>query len=502
MPSIFAARRHRYGAPRPRLSAIAPADRPGGGRFRAPRPGAQFAPLNGQTVTVIGAGFAGLTAACFLRESGFQVTVLEARPDVGGRVCSRTDICAGRIIEAGAELIGANHPMWLALATGLGLGLSVLTSEDEFTDAALAMPLWLNGQLLSPAQADDVYDDMNTVLGLISKDAATIDDPYQPWLSPNAEAWDKISVAQRLADFGVEPSSLLWAALAAELGNNQAVAIENQSYLGLAAVVRGGQIGDDTTAFWTQSEVFRCAEGNQALAHALRDLLVDVSPGSVLTGTPVTAISVTADQVTVTAGGTAYASDYAVLAIPQPAWAAISFTPEIPASYQIATGPAIKYLSPVDRRFWLPEGLAPYALSDWIGMTWEGTDNQLVVPGQGLELSVFAGGPWAAAARQAPDTQLYFTEGLTAMYPDYAGYAVRPATFADWPSDPWTGCGYSCAAPGQVTTAAPLLAGLFGQRLAFAGEHTVMAMFGYMEGALESGLIAGERVMAAAAGNL
>jgi monoamine oxidase len=495
---MFATRRHRYGAPRRPPAAARPAGLPGGGRFRAPLPAAQFKALTGQRVTVIGAGFAGLTAACFLREAGFGVTVLEARSDVGGRVSSRTDICPGRIIEAGAELIGANHPMWLSFANRLGLGLSVLTSEDEFTAASLAMPLHLNGALLSPAEADDVYTQMDQVLTQISKDAATIDDPYRPWLSPNAQAWDAISVAQRLPDFGVEAGSLLWSAIAAELGNNQVVPIEEQSYLGLTAVVRGGQLAGDINAFWTQSEVFRCAEGNQQLAYALRELLEVVSPGSVLTGVPVTAVTIAPDQVTVTASGTDYTSDYAVLAIPQPAWAAISFSPAIPPGYQIATGPAVKYLSPLDNRFWLPEGLAPCSLSDGLGMTWEGTDNQMLIPGQGLELSVFAGGPWAAQARQAADKAQYFTDSLTPMYPDYAAYATPAGTFIDWPSEQWTGCGYSCAAPGQVTTAAPLLAELYQQRLAFAGEHTVMAMFGYMEGALESGYIAAIRILAAA----
>jgi monoamine oxidase len=498
MPSIFATRRHRYGAARPRLSAVSPAGLPGGGRFRAPLPADRFASLNGQRVTVIGAGFAGLTAACFLRESGFDVTVLEARSDVGGRVSSRTDICPGRIIEAGAELIGANHPMWLAFANSFGLGLSVLTSEDEFTAASLDMPLVLNDQLLSSAEADGIYYQMNDVFNLISKDAATIDDPYQPWLSPNAAAWDAISVAQRLAQLGVDSGSQLWAAVAAELGNNQAVSIDDQSYLGLASVVAGGALAGDYTAFWTQSEIFRCAQGNQQLAYALRNLLEGMSPGSVLTSTPVTQVTIASDQVTVTADGAGYTSDFVVLAIPQPAWGTISFSPAIPATYLIATGPAIKYLSPLTSRFWMREGLAPYALSDGIGMTWEGTDNQLEIPGQGLELSVFAGGPWAAQARQAPDPQAYFTEGLTLMYPDYAGYAALPGTFIDWPADPLTGCGYSCAAPGQVTTAAPLLAQMYEQRLAFAGEHTNPAMFGYMEGALESGYIAAERILIAA----
>lgn len=499
MPSIFATRRHRYGARRAPLSARQPAALPGGIQLRALRSAGQFAALNGLSVTVIGAGFAGLTAACVLREAGFAVTVLEARPDVGGRVSSRTDISPGRVIEAGAELIGANHPLWLLFATSFGLGLSVLTSEDEFTAAGLEQPLLLNGDLLSPAQADQVNDELNEVLGLISQDAATIEDPYQPWLSPGARAWDAISVAQRLQDdFKVTPGSLLWAAAAAELGNNQAMPISQQSYLGLAAVVRGGQLDGDINAFWTQSEVFRCAEGNQRLAYTLRDLLETSSPGSVLTNTPVTSVSIGAGQVIVTADRSQHASDYAVLAIPQPAWPTISFSPAIPPAYQIAAGPAVKYLSPVAGRFWLGEGLAPYSLSDRLGMSWEGTDNQMIVSGQGLELSVFAGGPWAALARQAPDPVRYFTEGLAAMYPGYPGHVTTRGTFIDWPSQAWTGCGYSCAAPGQVTTAAPLLAQLYQGRLAFAGEHTVMAMFGYMEGALQSGYLAALRILAAA----
>ncbi len=292
--------------------------------------------------------------------------MLEARSDVGGRVSSRTDICPGRVIEAGAELIGANHPMWLAFATSFGLGLSVLTSEDEFTAASLEMPLYLNGQLLPPAEADQVYDQMNKLLHQISKEAATIEDPYQPWLSPNAVAWDAISVTQRLQEFGVDPSSPLWAATAAELGNNQAVSIDDQSYLGLLSVVRGGQLPGDIGAFWTQLEIFRCAQGNQALAHALQNLLLSVSPGSVLTSSPVTQVTIADDQVTVTANGTGYTSDYVVLAIPQPAWGTVSFSPAIPSTYQIATGPAIKYLSPVNDRFWLADSLAPYALSDQV----------------------------------------------------------------------------------------------------------------------------------------
>lgn len=500
MPSIFPYLRYRYGPPVPPLSMVRSSELPEHKRFTALLPAKQPARTLGKSVTVVGGGFAGLTAAVLLRTDGFEVTVLEARPDVGGRVWSRTDICKGRVIEAGAELIGANHRMWLSFANTFSLGLSVLTSDDQFAGANLGIPLKLKGQVLSEAEAEKLYKEMDVVLHLISKDAATIIDPYKPWRSPDAPTWDKTSVAVRLQQLGVDPTGLLYALLSANLSNDQVLAIDQQSYLGLLALVRGGQMGDDDMAYWTQTEVYRCAKGNQSLAFALRDLLKTLG-GTVLTSTTVTAIDVGNATVKITAGGRTYDSDYAVLAIPQPTWGSITISPvapPIPGSDHIATGPAVKYLSPVKGRFWLESRLAPTSVSDDLGMTWEGTDNQMVVGDQGFDLSVFAGGPCAEAARKAVDKRTYFTTGLSSMYSNYAGHIAADGFFIDWPSESTIRCGYSCPKVGQVTTAAPLLDQLYQGRLAFAGEHTVAAFFGYMEGALQSGAFAADRIKTAA----
>ncbi len=44
--------------------------------------------MSGTKVAIAGAGLAGLAAGCALSEAGFQVTVFEKRPFVGGRASS------------------------------------------------------------------------------------------------------------------------------------------------------------------------------------------------------------------------------------------------------------------------------------------------------------------------------------------------------------------------------------------------------------------------------
>jgi monoamine oxidase len=56
---------------------------------------------------------------------------------------------------------------------------------------------------------------------------------------------------------------------------------------------------------------------------------------------------------------------------------------------------------------------------------------------------------------------------------------------------------YSFPAPGQVTTAGPLMAQAHAAgRLHLAGEHTCYKFVGYMEGALDSGIRIAKRLAA------
>src|SRR5687767_9866468 len=94
-------------------------------------------------VVVIGAGFSGLAAAHELSRAGYEVTVVEARNRVGGRVLSFSDLVPGKNVEGGGELIGSNHPAWVGYAKQFKLSFTDVSEED------LEFPIMLNGKRLS-----------------------------------------------------------------------------------------------------------------------------------------------------------------------------------------------------------------------------------------------------------------------------------------------------------------------------------------------------------------
>lgn len=75
------------------------------------------------SVLIIGAGFSGLAAAHYLKKKKFNVTVLEARNRIGGRVFSYDIPSENLVVELGAEWVGASHERIISLCKEFGLEL-------------------------------------------------------------------------------------------------------------------------------------------------------------------------------------------------------------------------------------------------------------------------------------------------------------------------------------------------------------------------------------------
>ena len=106
------------------------------------------------SVIVVGAGLAGLCAAYELMGLGFEVTVFEARDRVGGRVHSLHRFINGKTMEAGGELIGANHPLWLIYRQHFGLRF---TAVKDYENA----PIRIGGRTLSFEKSKKLTDEMD-----------------------------------------------------------------------------------------------------------------------------------------------------------------------------------------------------------------------------------------------------------------------------------------------------------------------------------------------------
>ncbi|MDQ3440015.1 MAG: hydroxysqualene dehydroxylase HpnE, partial [Planctomycetota bacterium] len=61
--------------------------------------------MSASDVVVVGAGFAGLSAACALAEAGVRVLVLDARPQLGGRATAFRDRETGELVDNGQHVM-------------------------------------------------------------------------------------------------------------------------------------------------------------------------------------------------------------------------------------------------------------------------------------------------------------------------------------------------------------------------------------------------------------
>ncbi|NJL56276.1 protoporphyrinogen oxidase [bacterium] len=94
--------------------------------------------LQGETharhVVVVGGGITGLSAAWYLRQAGFTVTVLESSSRWGGKIHTEVvDIDEGRtfVVEAGPDSFIAQKPWATQLARDLGLADDLLGTNDH-----------------------------------------------------------------------------------------------------------------------------------------------------------------------------------------------------------------------------------------------------------------------------------------------------------------------------------------------------------------------------------
>ncbi|MBC1224815.1 FAD-dependent oxidoreductase, partial [Nostoc sp. UCD120] len=168
-------------------------------------------------------------------------------------------------------------------------------------------------------------------------------------------------------------------------------------------------------------------------------------------------------------------------------------------------GNAIKYFIPLSERFWIKEGLAPSGTHENLGMVWESTDNQSSQDSNKdyYVSTIFMGcknvNELVNNFHDKSELDKHITVCMTELYPPFSDIvhkkegSDKKAQLVNWKEI--AGGGYSCPATNNVTTLLKNLNTKYDEKgIFFAGEHTCTAFFGYMEGALQSGLIAAQKI--------
>jgi monoamine oxidase len=430
-------------------------------------------------VVIAGAGLAGLAAARYLERAGADVTIVEARDRVGGRVHTLRGFAEGQTVEAGADLIEAGQTDVLGLAAGLGLEtVRILRKGWGFYGSTT------RGRR-SVRRAPDTFE---RAAERLAPEIAAFKASGKRWDSGVGQWLAKRSVADWLKATGVD------AGLAAGVCGLRGFFLADPADLSLLQLV--DQFASDEIP--GAAKMFRLRDGNDALPQALAASL----RGRLLLNSTVTRIRRRgpALQVAVDDGRThQLTADYVVIAMPATLVRRVLFRPALPdqqwrAITRLRYGPATRVVLQFDRRFWKRLGRpTAYGTDQPTGAVWDGNEQQ---GGRAGILSLLAGGNAAREVRRIVRDESWTGLVRRLSWLGRPARLLHAATVA-WDRDPWVRGGYAVFDAGFDPTLRPWLARPAG-RIVFAGEHTSDRWQGYMNGAVETGKRAAIEVAVAA----
>jgi len=440
------------------------------------------ADLGGASVLIVGAGLAGLAAAHDLVAMRADVTVIDARDRIGGRVWTTHEPFAGsQHAEAGGDMIDEGHHALRRLAGRLGLTLTrILRGGFGYVRA--------NGRgrpRIAPRGAARGWGHLAGALSSLGERYRLVE---RRWDSPIATDFGRRSVASWLEEVQADHDLRITAT------SLRGFFLADPDELSLLALV--DQFAADEGA--ELPRMYRISGGNDKLVAALAKPLGE----RLKLKTELLAVSHRGGGVRASVrGGRQLAqmrADYLLLAAPATLVRRIPITPALPpqqheAIANLKYGRATKTLVQFTERFWRV-GRRPLAFGSPLpfGAVWDGNEEQRARPGI---LSMLAGGSASDATRARTASE--GVEGLV-RWLDWLG-ADRAKVVAwrqvGWDADPWSRGGYAFFDPAFDPGLRAWLARPFGP-IFFAGEHTSQQWQGYMNGAVESGQRAAAEIAA------
>ncbi len=452
-------------------------------------------------VVIVGAGFAGLTAARQIRNAGRSVIVLEARDRVGGRVWNH-DLGGGRVSERGGTFVGPTQDHVLALMKDLGIGYfnTYDNGDDVYVRGSTFLKYSDTGPLgTAPPDPEAAASIVATVADLDNKSTEVPVDA--PWSAGSAAAWDGITLESYIDG---QPTTTSAFKQLVPVATRPIFGAEPRELSLLFVLFYIASSGDEKNPgtfernFDTRNgaQMWRVVGGSQTIALKIARQLGH----RVVLSSPVRTIRQRSGSVIVESDRVTVKAKRAIVAIPPALAGRIDYQPILPferdqLTQRYGQGTLTKVAAVYDKPFWRDEGLTGTA-TDTGGPVSATFDDSPPGGTPGVVFGFVGGDNARTYNAMSPASRRDAVLGQYARY--FGAQALKATAFFDtsWSAQQWTrGC------PVGIPTMGTLLA--YGSRLRepvglihWAGTETSNYWNGYMDGAVRSGERAAGEVLA------